>query len=432
MDRKTFGSRKGFTLVELLVVIAIIAVLIGLLLPAIQRARDASYRTKCQNNMKQVALAFFTFNDTWGTFPPYNNDMNSDNGASQNQVYGSWIVFLMPYLDQESLWGNIYSDVQNYTNTGYPVSFPGGTLITAGYWTVPPVPATYNNWSNQNPPPQYQCSGSTTTTTTGNGYTISSSNPNCQWVPPPTPDPGTGTSGSGWVPPVYGPPGPPVNGNVGVYSPTNRAIVQKVLVCPSDPSLGRDQQSNLLSQVYLFNGVWAGTNYLANWNAITNGDPVAGYSAAANRLSGIPDGYTNTILLGEAYAWCDGIGRTASLAWSTNNSILWVPGTHNFGLTFSIPQGTINGVSVTGPNGVPNPTPSINFMFQIQPAPLPNYACPAGRTCCNNLTVQSGHNNALNIALCDGSVRSVTGSLSSTTWLYAMLPNDGNALGSDW
>src|SRR5215216_5717465 len=88
-------ERPGFTLVELLVVIAIIGVLVALLLPAVQAAREAARRMQCSNHLKQLSLALHNYESTHLTLPPA--------GIDSNQM--SWVVLTLPFIEQ----GNLYS-----------------------------------------------------------------------------------------------------------------------------------------------------------------------------------------------------------------------------------------------------------------------------------------------------------------------------------
>jgi prepilin-type N-terminal cleavage/methylation domain-containing protein len=92
--------RKAFTLVELLVVIAIIAVMMALLLPAVQKVREAANRMKCAHNLRQMGLALHDYHDSYGAFPP---GIVADSSDLRNGKH-SGLVFLLPYVEQQALY----------------------------------------------------------------------------------------------------------------------------------------------------------------------------------------------------------------------------------------------------------------------------------------------------------------------------------------
>jgi prepilin-type N-terminal cleavage/methylation domain-containing protein len=117
--------RPAFTLIELLVVIAIIAILIGLLLPAVQKVREAAARIKCSNNLHQLCLALHSYHDSMGSFPPAYKAPNFDPGWG-------WGAFLLPYVEQDNLY--------KAAGVGTVLFGPPGGQPTPNAFTSVPLP----------------------------------------------------------------------------------------------------------------------------------------------------------------------------------------------------------------------------------------------------------------------------------------------------
>jgi prepilin-type N-terminal cleavage/methylation domain-containing protein/prepilin-type processing-associated H-X9-DG protein len=131
------GSRRGFTLIELLVVIAIIAILIGLLLPAVQKIREAANRMKCTNHLKQIGLAMHNYNDVNGGFPPGVLMRNYSDFPYTDEIGPNWAVLILPFIEQDNLYNQVSVGIQFWMSLSSNTVTPDKTWAAIRTNTVP-------------------------------------------------------------------------------------------------------------------------------------------------------------------------------------------------------------------------------------------------------------------------------------------------------
>jgi prepilin-type N-terminal cleavage/methylation domain-containing protein len=313
-------KRLGFTLIELLVVIAIIAILIALLVPAVQKVREAAARTQINNNLKQCALGCHSYHDVYKVFPPASAKAGlfGQYVTSQNGVL-PFSIHLLPYIEQQPVANLILNGTSPFN------AFPP---TTAGAWqSIPPYQASLD------------------------------------------------FSTSDWI-----------------------------------------RVQNFACNLRVFTDSGSNIAYNASLTAVGYTTTSMSYSSSARLGSFFTDGTSNTIILATRYGWCGTMGSAGT--GGTPSSLVDVTVGGNGGAFFGYIAATTTPLQSANTGG---------WML----APTLTQASTASGTFITT-AAQSFGIAGLQVALADGSCRMVGTSVGLTTWNYAMCPNDGNPLGSDW
>jgi len=417
-------SRKGFafTLLELLVVIAIIAILIGMLLPAVQKVREASYRAKCQNNMKQMGIAMQNYLANFGNFPAgQKRSTGYVNNASPSDYYlPGWASEILPYIEQQAQFANLVAPDGGY----YQVSW--NITLTANSWTDPTDPgwayAHLINWSTSlfNCPSAIYAGDMPLNQA---DLSLDPSNPSSGWP-------------SGPNVPNYGSmPTLQVGHYVGIQGACKgQGPQQTVPGNHSTPPTGGDWWTDPTG------GNRCGFNYGYDGTACQSAGVVCANGALPDyyqrTIASISDGTSNTLMITEASNRIHQPANTPGC--TTSPSELWITG-GNFRSTF------LTGQILSGPNmQPPSYNPSTNTVYAYDggwdPGMMttvryvPNtvtrfYTSDGLGKYCWNKGINSAHPGGANVLRCDGSVTFVDNNITYDTLRNLCIIDDGMVVG---
>jgi hypothetical protein len=417
------------------VVIAIIAILIGLLLPAVQKVREAASRVQCSNNLKQLVLAAHNCDNTFsrmppaiGTFPPpLGGGLSYQNGPFPN--WGNAFFHLLPFFEANTIYKGSAAVLGSYAGGA-------NSLFTSN--SVPPGPYAPGNWAGFNsqfstPVKTFQCPSDP-------------SNPQAGYI---SDQVLAGLTGSTSLEASSG-----ASGYFTVWGTSSYAINSQVFLQvdqnPGDGGPGGRPSTATTAAIgptYITAGATVANRGFGYFYDITD---YQGLDGGASLGKSFPDGLSNTVLIAEKYSQCTnaifnvtnlqdggnywaydaigqlGTGPSQACGWQANV----ITSTYSTGFLPIVPVYPAIGAGFWDQPGTALAAATISIGPASKPVFSPQPYIGVNSQC--DPRVASTAHTAMQVGMADGSVRGVSSGVSGATWWAAMTPNGGETLGPDW